>query len=86
MNAVGFGLNPQAALDAPRFQWLEGKTVELEITMPDSVREKLSRMGHDVRIPVTSGSFGRGQIIWRMPNGTLAGGTEPRTDGTIVAY
>lgn len=25
MNAVGFGLNPQAALDAPRFQWLEGK-------------------------------------------------------------
>jgi len=86
MNAVGFGLNPQAALDAPRFQWLEGKTVELESTMPDSVREKLSRMGHDVRTPVTSGSFGRGQIIWRMPNGTLAGGTEPRTDGTIAAY
>ena len=29
---------------------------------------------------------GPGQIIWRMEDGTLAGGTEPRCDGTVAAW
>jgi gamma-glutamyltranspeptidase/glutathione hydrolase len=33
-----------------------------------------------------SGGFGRGQIIWRQPDGVLVGGTEPRTDGQIAAW
>lgn len=86
MNAVDFQLNPQAALDRPRWQWMEGRQVELESSVPNYIAQALERRGHQVRIPVTSGGFGRGQIIWRMPNGVLAGGTEPRTDGTIAAW
>jgi gamma-glutamyltranspeptidase/glutathione hydrolase len=87
LNTIDFHLNPQAALDAPRWQWKEGKTVELEHSVPQHVAEALVRMGHDVRRAVDSSSFGRGQIIWRNKDtGVLAGGTEPRTDGQIAAW
>lgn len=86
MNTVDFHLNPQAALDAPRWQWIEGKKVELEHTTPAHIAEALARQGHDVKWAMGSGSFGRGQIIWRTDHGVLAGGTEPRTDGQIAAW
>lgn len=86
MNTVDFRLNPQSALDAPRWQWMEGKTVELEHSTPRPLFEKLARMGHDVRWARGSGGFGRGQIIWRLDNGVLVGGTEPRTDSQIAAW
>ena len=31
-------------------------------------------------------SMGRGQIIWRLEDGTLCGGTEPRADGSIAVW
>lgn len=86
MNTVDFGLNPQAALDAPRWQWKEGLTVTVEHAVPEHVVLELARRGHDVRWAVGSGEFGRGQIIWRLENGVLVGGTEPRTDGHISAW
>jgi len=86
MNAVDFHLNPQAALDAPRWQWIEGNTVELEETVPSHIKAALARRGHKVVIPVTSGGFGRGQIIWRDENGVLLGGTEPRADGAVAVW
>jgi gamma-glutamyltranspeptidase len=30
--------------------------------------------------------FGRGQIIWRKKDGVLAGGSDPRSDGQVVAW
>jgi gamma-glutamyltranspeptidase/glutathione hydrolase len=86
MNTVDFGLNPQAALDAPRWQWMEGKTVEMERSTPEHIVDALSRMGHGVRWALGSGGFGRGEIIWRQENGVLVGGTEPRTDGQVAAW
>jgi gamma-glutamyltranspeptidase / glutathione hydrolase len=87
MNTVDFHLNPQAALDAPRWQWVEGKTIEVERTLPAHIAEALSRKGHNIKVAADSGSFGRGQIIWRDPEtGVLSGGTEPRTDGTVAAW
>jgi gamma-glutamyltranspeptidase/glutathione hydrolase len=86
MNAIDFGLNPQAALDAPRWQWLEGKTVEMEHSMPDHIVDALGRMGHGVKWAMGSGGFGRGEIIWRQPNGVLVGATEPRADGQVAAW
>lgn len=85
-NTIDFHLNPQAALDAPRWQWMEGKTVEFEHANPAHIVEGLARRGHAVRWAVGSGGFGRGQIIWRRPNGVLAGGTEPRADGQVAAW
>ena len=87
MNTVDFALNPQMALDAPRFQWMDGKTVEVERSFPAHIAEALARRGHDVRVALNSGAFGRGEVIWRDPQtGVLAGGTESRTDGAVVAY
>jgi gamma-glutamyltranspeptidase/glutathione hydrolase len=86
MNTVDFDLNPQAALDAPRWQWIEGKTFEVERGIPEHIVQALSRRGHNIKVALDSGGFGRGQIIWRDEHGVLAGGTEPRTDGSIAAW
>ncbi|HWI64565.1 MAG TPA: gamma-glutamyltransferase family protein [Symbiobacteriaceae bacterium] len=86
MNTVDFGLNPQQALDAPRWQWLEGKAVEIERSTPEHIVDALARRGHGVRWALGSGGFGRGEIIWRMENGVLVGATEPRTDGQVAAW
>lgn len=85
MNTVDFHLNPQATLDMPRWQWTGGKTVLVEPQFPAYLIDELRRKGHDIQIS-ESGSFGRGQIIWRDPEGVLMGGTESRTDGHIASY
>ena len=47
---------------------------------------KLQRMGHNIRPDLSTPSFGRGQMIVRLDNGTLVGGTESRTDSNIACY
>jgi gamma-glutamyltranspeptidase/glutathione hydrolase len=86
-NMLDYGLNPQAALDAPRFRWEEGLRVDVEAGFPAPAAEALRRMGHDLRygLPGDRG-FGRGQIIWRTEDGVLACGSEPRCDGQAAAW
>lgn len=86
MNLIDFSLNPQAALDAPRWQWVNGKTIHLEPSVPDHIALALARKGHHIVRALDSGSFGRGQVIIRGDNGVLAGGTEPRTDGCVASW
>lgn len=87
MNTVDFNLNPQAALDAPRWQWTNGKTIQVEPHFPTHIAQALTRKGHKIERTVDSGGYGRGQIIWRDPvTGVLCGGTEARTDGHIASW
>lgn len=86
MNTIDFGMNPQQALDAPRWQWSDGLKVDVEMSFPPEEARKLQRLGHDIRYNTLEGIFGRGQIIWRTAEGSLAGGTESRTDGCIAAW
>ncbi|MBS3872372.1 MAG: gamma-glutamyltransferase family protein [Dethiobacter sp.] len=87
MNSIDFNLNPQAALDAPRWQWISGTTVHVEPSFPNHLALALLRQGHQVVRTLDSGSFGRGQIIWRNPaTGVLCGGTESRADGHIACF
>jgi len=87
MNMIDFGLNPQAALDAPRWQWTQGKHFEVEHHFPRHIAQGLAGLGHRVSVSLESGGFGRGQIILRDPDsGVLMGGTESRTDGAIAAW
>ncbi|WP_442488266.1 gamma-glutamyltransferase family protein [Halomonas litopenaei] len=80
-------LNPQAALDLPRWKWTHGKTVEVEPNFPDHLALALVRRGHNIIKQLDSISFGRGQVILRHPeSGVLCGGSEPRTDGAAVAW
>ncbi|WP_304458661.1 gamma-glutamyltransferase family protein [Alicyclobacillus sendaiensis] len=78
--------NPQSALDAPRWQWLQGKRVLVEAALGEDVIAKLRARGHEVEVTDDGTPFGRGQVIWRLPNGALAGATEPRADGAIAAW
>jgi gamma-glutamyltranspeptidase / glutathione hydrolase len=87
MNMIDFGLNPQAALDAPRWQWIEGNKIEVEHNFPNHLVKQLVEKGHQISVAHDSGGFGRGQVIVRNPDtGVLAGGTEQRTDGSIASY
>lgn len=86
MNTVDWLLNPQAALDAPRWQWIAGKEIWLESSVAPEIVEDLRRRGHEVRVLEDDTTFGRGEIIWRDSNGVLAGATEPRADGVVAAW
>ncbi len=87
MNLIDFDLNPQAALDAPRWQWIKGKKIMVERDFPEHLAQSLSRRGHQIKVALESGSFGRGQIILRdSESGVLTGGTEKRTDGQIALW
>lgn len=86
MNTIDFKMNPQDALDAPRWQWVGGKTIQVEPDFPAQFAKDLADMGHDIQVQKNTADFGRGEIIWRNEQGVLCGGTEPRTDGCIAAY
>ena len=83
------GLDPQAALDRPRFcltTATPASRVEIEEGVPFEMLATLAQMGHDV-VPVSGyarATFGRGQIIRRDPDGTLWGGSDPRADGCAM--
>lgn len=86
MNTIDFKLNPQAALDAPRFLWVKDRHVQVERSFPHNLGDGLSRMGHHIEWSADTGLFGRGQMIWRNEDGVLTGGTEPRTDGVVASW
>jgi gamma-glutamyltranspeptidase/glutathione hydrolase len=86
VNQVDYGMNPQAALDAPRWRWVQGRDVEIEAEIPDHVFHGLAARGHLVTVNPRPALFGRGQIIARLPNGAYVAGTEPRADGCAAAF
>ena len=87
INMVRRGLNPQAALDAPRWKWVNDKTVELDPSFPLPLARNLADRGHNISYSYDLSGFGRGQIILRNPqNGVLCGATEPRADGAVAAW
>ena len=85
-NLIDFVLNPQEALDAPRWQWTGGKTVEVEVSFNKEIVENLKLRGHEIKVMEDFTSFGRGQMILRQPEGVYAAATEPRTDGVVAAW
>jgi gamma-glutamyltranspeptidase / glutathione hydrolase len=84
-------LDPQAALDRPRFCIEDGRLggrVALEEGIPAQVAADLAGMGHSV-ITLRGHEravFGRGQIILRGEDGVLWGGSDPRADGCAMSY
>ncbi len=86
MNMIDWCLNPQQALDAPRWQWIGGKNVEVEQETPNYIIRQLQRMGHNIIVQPDPYHMGRGQLIVRDENGVLCGATEKRTDGQIMSF
>jgi gamma-glutamyltranspeptidase/glutathione hydrolase len=87
---VDRGLDPQSALDLPRF-CIEGGDaagqISLEEGIPPEAMALLAEMGHPVRSVSGMGRsvFGRGQVILRDPlTGVLTAGSDPRADGCAM--
>lgn len=75
---VDDGLDPQAALDRPRFR-VEAGEVRLEEGLWERARE-LSERGYRVLRDADTGGFGGGQAIL-VDGDALLGGSDPRKDG-----
>lgn len=85
VNLLNYGMNPQQALDAPRWQWTGGRNVQVEQGVPEEIVEELRRRGHEVEIITNPIMMGRGEIILRdRDSGVLCGGAESRCDGTVA--
>ncbi len=81
VNTIDYQMNPQASLDAPRWQWLKNKEIEIESDADLKIVEGLRARGHEVTLAEAGGRFGRGQIIWRLPSGAYIAGSDKRADG-----
>jgi gamma-glutamyltranspeptidase/glutathione hydrolase len=84
LNHFVFGMDLQAAIDAPRFRHYDGQRVAFEAPIGDDVRAALTAMGH-VIIERPTIVFGGAQAIVRLPRG-YAAGSDPRKDGMAVGY
>lgn len=84
-NILDHNLNPQEALDKPRWQWIRDKKIFVEKDFSSEIIEGLKRKGHEVIYSDDIGSFGRGQVIINDGN-VLIGGTEKRADGSIAVW
>lgn len=85
-NTLDAGMDPQAALDEPRWYWAQGRQVYAETGVAPEIRDELAARGHQVTAEGATDLVGRGQAIWALPGGGYVAGTEPRTDGCAVGY
>lgn len=87
-NFVDYGMNLQAALEAPRFtkRTVGGNDVWIESRVPAEVLQQLLERGHDVsvRAPYTQ-EMGRGQaILHDSQTGLNYAASDPRADGAAI--
>ena len=87
-NVVDFGMNIQAALEAPRFSKhsFGGCDVEIEKRIPADVRAALESRGHKLQVRGDySSSMGGGQAVLRdSARGVNFGASDPRKDGAAI--
>ncbi|MBE0409265.1 MAG: gamma-glutamyltransferase family protein [Anaerolineales bacterium] len=87
---VDGGLDPQAALERPRFCIADGQAggdVLLEEGFPETTLRRLVKLGHPLKVVsgIERSIFGRGQIILRdAESRVLFAGSDPRADGCAM--
>jgi len=87
-----YGMNPQAAVDAPR--WLLGRTwgqssdtLKLESRFGAATADALRARGHEVEMLRSyDETMGHAGAILRHADGTLEGGADPRSDGSVASW
>ncbi|MHA1444448.1 MAG: gamma-glutamyltransferase [Candidatus Hodarchaeales archaeon] len=86
LNLVLHGMNPQDAINAPRFNHEQSSNiVAVEEPIAINVKTKLRKKGHKI-VDSVGMNFGGGQIIQRTPYGVFIGGSDPRKDGQAQGY
>ncbi len=89
LNTVDFGMNVQAAVNAPRVhhQWFPDHLL-MEPGHSIDTRRLLGEMGHSVRTEPDAAFdqvLGSVQAIVRLPSGLITGGADPRRPGSHAA-
>jgi gamma-glutamyltranspeptidase/glutathione hydrolase len=84
LNLILFGMDPQEAVDAPRFRSYDGTRLALESPVPEEVRAALTALGHTI-IDETGVAFGGAQVVIRLGKG-YAGASDPRKDGMAAGH
>jgi gamma-glutamyltranspeptidase/glutathione hydrolase len=85
-NLIDFGTTPQEAISAPRFNHIEGAKVGLEPEFAQSVKDDLTRRGHQV-VGGNPESFGGAHAIVIHPeSGAFIGGSDPRKGGCALGF
>ncbi len=83
---LDYGMNPQAALDAPRWKVNGRLSIDLEPSADPALREGLHELGHELTsVEDSYMDFGAGQVIVRLPDGYL-GASDPRRDGCAAGF
>jgi len=87
-NVVDYGMNVQAALEQPRFTkgTFEGCDVQMESTIPQPVRDELTKRGHQIDLlEPYSFSVGQGEAVVRDAKRDVNfAGSDPRSDGEAI--
>jgi gamma-glutamyltranspeptidase/glutathione hydrolase len=88
LNIIDFGMTPQEAVEAPRFQtehfyssfgghdFNPGK-LNIESRIPKAAADKLAALGHKVNV-TGDWSNGSAPVVIQVSNGVLHGGADPR--------
>jgi gamma-glutamyltranspeptidase/glutathione hydrolase len=83
LRVFGYGQNPQAASDAPRWQVIQSGDIAVEAGFP--AIEELERLGHRVLRDQPAGLFGGAQLILRTGEGYCAA-SDHRKDGCAIGF
>lgn len=86
LGLVDHGLDVQAAIEEPRW-YHDGEVLHLEGRWPEATRRALGAHGHRVAtLEDWSAVTGGAQAIAVEASGSLAGGADPRREGTAAGY
>ncbi|BEQ13075.1 gamma-glutamyltransferase [Desulfoferula mesophila] len=88
VNLLDFGLDLQAAMDAPRLRYMGGKSMYLEDGISSEAARILADWGHQVdRGPYPVNEVGGGQVVWRdQEQGVWLGASDRRKDGCAMGF
>jgi gamma-glutamyltranspeptidase/glutathione hydrolase len=98
LNVIEFGMNPQEAVEAPRFdtqhyvssfdnhEFLAG-VLNVESRIPATVIEKLKDRGHKMKVQTPWGTGSSPTVImYDVKSGVISGGADPRRGRYAVAW
>jgi len=86
MNLIDFKMNVQQAIAAPRISFFEPDVIAVEEGIPESTRQELSAMGHNIRVRQRLGNAHGLTIEYDSTDKPFkfTGGADPRGEGAAI--